>query len=92
MGKLFGKKTAVAEQPCCKECNSVEEKKYEVTFILTDKYWNEDLKRYLFAGFGRDGAIMVSETPEVTTVTSEVWRVNDLLYSGALSQITIKSV
>ena len=92
MGKLFGKKLTAVDKSCCEDCKCVEEKRFLVTFTLSDKYWNEELKRYLFVGFNRGDAVTVAETPEITINTSELWRMNDMLYSGDISNVTVKAV
>ena len=92
MGKLCGKKLTAVDKSCCEDCKCVEEKRFLVTFTLSDKYWNEELKRYLFVGFNRGDAVTVAETPEITINTSELRRMTDMLCSGDVSNVTVKAV
>lgn len=85
--------SAVEEVPAlkcddCKCCEEVEEQKYEVTFTLDKRYWNEELQRYLFS-FHND-EVNVSTTPEVTIITTEYWRITDSLWRGGVIQLSIK--
>jgi hypothetical protein len=74
---------------CAEPTPTVEEKKFEVTVVVSEKYYNEELKKYLFS-FERDYTVMISETPEVTFETSELWRLTDYLYAGGITQLKIK--
>jgi preprotein translocase subunit SecB len=78
--------------PVDSETKQAEEVKYEVTLTLSEKFWNDEVKRYLFQGLDRMGLIQVSETPNVTLETTDLWRITDLFYSNAVEQINIKKL
>jgi hypothetical protein len=77
----------------CKECaNCIQKeeiKQFEVTIALTEKYWNEELKKYIFV-FDRNEAVIVSDTPEVTVITTELWRAQILIHDGDANKIIIR--
>lgn len=76
----------------CKECATVEVKKFEVTFNLPEKYWYEDIKRYVFKPSNRQDLI-ISEIPEVKIeITSELWRITDMLYSDEIKHVEIRRI
>jgi hypothetical protein len=84
-------KEAVVVDSDAKSLPTVDEKKFEVTLTLTEKYWNDDVKRYLI-DFGRNGSVMVSETPEVTIEIADLWRVTDALYSDQIKYVEIRRI
>jgi len=69
---------------------SVEVKRYKVSFDLPEKYWHEDIKRYIFQPLD-DLELIISEVPEVSLETSDVWRFSDLLYNG-IKHVDIRRV
>jgi hypothetical protein len=58
---------------------SVEEKRYEIKFDISEKYYHEDIKRYIFQPWDRE-ELVISEIPEVVITTPDIWHVPDLLY------------
>lgn len=70
---------------------TVEEKKFEVTIALSEKYWNDELKKYLFS-YERNNTVMISDTPKVTITITDLWRITDLLYTGGTNKVSIRAV
>ena len=65
---------------------------YEVTLTLSEKHWNDEVKRYLFQGLDKMGLIQVSETPDLTVETTDLWRITDMFYNDTIEKISIKKL
>lgn len=78
----------------CEDCNEVERTRYKVTVILSDKAWQEEIKRYVFIDPMSRFEVKISENKEVTFdyMNYDFWRLTDLLESGIFEQLTLRKI
>jgi hypothetical protein len=70
---------------------TVEAKKYEITFDLPEKYWYDELKRYLFKPW-EDEPLIIQTVPEIKIETTDIWRIPGMLNSGDIKHIEIRRI
>lgn len=78
----------------CEDCNEAERVRYIVTVILSDKAWQEEIKRYVFIDPMSRFEVKISENKEVTFdyINYDFWRITDLLEAGIFEQITLRKI
>jgi hypothetical protein len=75
----------VCESPCtAKECY---QPKYKVIITLSDKFWNEDLKRYIITSYKYNEIIISSDKVVEFEFSGYLGNLYDLMTSGRVTSI-----
>jgi hypothetical protein len=77
-----------AEYPCTPiECYRPV---YTITCVLNEKYWNEELKRYIAVGINEEESLLIAETAEITfTHVGGMYRLINSIQEGKINKVTI---